>query len=74
MELKKYNNTTFNGIVVTEVKLHKDFDGSATIELLNNNDILYTTPLWLWYEDIKDYSADYLLCDIQDTTGLEVLK
>lgn len=71
---KKYNSTTYKGKLVTSLKLDKDLEGSACVTLRNSETDLEVIPLWLWYDDVAVWSADYILCDIQQTVGLEVLK
>ena len=74
MGLRKYTNSTYKGVKITDVELHKDFDDSAVLVLKNLNDTLLVMPLWMWYDECKDFSMDYLLCDIQDTTDLVLQK
>ena len=74
MKLIKDNRATYNDILIDDILLSKDFDGSATLHLMNNNKELLVVALWLWYNDVRGYSADYLLCDIQGTPKLELIK
>ena len=71
---RKYRSSTYKGVLITSIIIDKDFDGMAILHLMASSEEIYFTPMWVRYEDIDNPNADSLLCDIQDTKDLEVLK
>jgi len=74
MELKKYNNSTFNKQLLTRVELIEEEYECMSVKLFNHNEELVTIGLNLSKDETINVSADYLLCDVQDTIGLELKK
>ena len=72
--LRKYTGSKYKQVLITHVILHRNTDGTAKLTIHNNGDTLHTVPMYMFYDEISNWSADYLLCDIQEIPELEVLK
>jgi len=72
---KKYSGTRFNGELVEAMNLEEGECDNVSVHLFGKGPkVLATIPLYVFMNEAQEWSADYILCDIQDFKGLEVLK
>jgi len=65
VKLEKYPESTFKNEKVIDITVHEDL---AKINTLNHSKTFY------FNENVTDYSADYIICMIQDEDEIEVRK
>ena len=66
--LKKYDRSRLNGVLIRQVNILSD----DTVEIISENG----EQLEDWVEGANefDFSADYILCELQNRTELNVSK
>ena len=66
--LEKYGRSRLNGILITEVNILSD----DTIKIVSENGEVLED--WVEGASEFDFSADYILCELQNRTELKVSK
>lgn len=71
-KLKKYDKSRYNGEIINNISITDD--GGIIVETENNKKKFYTQDSQDIIDNEEGYSADYIICMIQDEDGINVSK
>ncbi len=71
-KLNKYDRSRYNGEIINNISITDD--GGVIVETENNKRKFYTQNQQDIIDNVDDYSADYIICMIQDEDGINVSK
>ena len=71
-KLSKYDKSRYNGEIINNISITDD--GGIIVETENDKKKFYTDNQQEIIYNVEGYSADYILCMIQDEDGINVSK
>jgi hypothetical protein len=71
-KLNKYDRSRYNGEIINNISITDD--GGVIVETENNKKKFYTQNQQEIIDNVDGYSADYIICMIQDEDGINVSK
>ena len=71
-KLSKYDKSRYNGEIINNISITDD--GGIIVETENDKKKFYTDNQQEIIDNVEWYSADYILCMIQDEDGINVSK
>ena len=71
-KLNKYDRSRYNGEIINNITITDD--GGVIVETENNKKKFYTYNQQDIIDNVDGYSADYIICMIQDEDGINVSK
>jgi len=71
-KLNKYDRSRYNGEIINNIFITDD--GGIIVETENNKRKFYTHDSQDIIDNVDGYSADYIICMIQDEDGINVSK
>lgn len=71
-KLNKYDRSRYNGEIINNISITDD--GGVIVETENDKKKFYTHNQQDIIDNVEGYSADYIICMIQDEDGINVSK